>query len=67
MTEAVKAMCHWALRQQGVSGVLAETELDGTASQKILERCGFAKYRHDATIWWETATIIYFMIIILNT
>lgn len=53
MTEAVKAMCHWALRQQGVSGVIAETELDGTASQKILERCGFVKYRHDATIWWR--------------
>lgn len=53
MTEAVMAMCHWALRQDGVTRVIAETELEGTASQKILERCGFVKYRQGNTLWWR--------------
>lgn len=53
MTEAVKAMCDWAFEQGGVSNVIAETDLDGLASQRILERCGFNKYRQEETIWWR--------------
>lgn len=53
MTEAVKAMCEWALKQNGVTSVIAETDLEGLASQKILERCGFKKYRQEETIWWK--------------
>ncbi len=41
MTEAVKAMCEWALKQKGVRNVIAETDLAGFASQRILECCGF--------------------------
>ncbi|KGM97190.1 GNAT family N-acetyltransferase [Clostridium botulinum] len=52
MTEAVQAMCEWALKQNGVTSVIAETDLDGFASQRILERCGFRKYREEETIWW---------------
>ncbi|KAJ48722.1 acetyltransferase, partial [Clostridium tetanomorphum DSM 665] len=43
MTEAVKAMCEWALKQKGVRNVIAETDLDGFASQRILERCGYTE------------------------
>lgn len=53
MTEAVKAMCEWALKQNGVTSVIAETDLDGLASQKILERCGFKKYKEEETLWWR--------------
>lgn len=35
MTEAVKEMCHWALQQTCVTSVIAETSIDGIASQRI--------------------------------
>ena len=53
MTESVQAMCVWALRQNGVRHVIAETELDGHASQNISRRCGFTEYRRDKTVWWR--------------
>ncbi|MHC1772080.1 MAG: GNAT family N-acetyltransferase [Flexilinea sp.] len=53
MTEAVKAMCQWALEQETISHVIAETEADGFSSQRILERCGFKQYRQGETLWWR--------------
>lgn len=53
MTEAVRAMCDWALKQNGVKHIIAETELDGFASQRILKRCGFTEYVRDLTVWWR--------------
>ncbi|MDD3224880.1 MAG: GNAT family N-acetyltransferase [Clostridium sp.] len=53
MTEAAKAMCDLALKQEGVRNVIAETDLDNFASQRILERCGFKKYKQEETIWWR--------------
>lgn len=53
MTEAVKAMCELALGQKTVLSIIAETDLDGFASQRILERCGFHKYRQEDTLWWR--------------
>ncbi|WP_249300698.1 GNAT family N-acetyltransferase [Qiania dongpingensis] len=53
MTEAVQAMCDWALKQKGVSHVTAETDLDGFASQRILQRCGFKEVKRGETIWWK--------------
>lgn len=53
MTEAVKAMCEFALKKAGVSHILAETDSDGYASQRILKRCGFRKDRQEKTIWWK--------------
>lgn len=41
MTEAVKAIAAWALRQEGVTRVEAETAPDNAASQKLLLRAGF--------------------------
>ena len=41
MTEAVKAIVAWALRQNGVTRVEAETDPGNLASQKVLERAGF--------------------------
>lgn len=53
MTEAVDAMCDWAIKQRGVRHVVAETELDGKASQSVLQRCGFKEYKRDRTVWWK--------------
>ena len=41
MTEAVKAICAWALRQEGVTRVEAETAPENAASQKLLVNAGF--------------------------
>ena len=40
-TEAVDAVVAWALRQPFVSRVEAETEPNNSASQRVLEKCGF--------------------------
>ncbi|MDL2229083.1 GNAT family N-acetyltransferase [Treponema sp. OttesenSCG-928-L16] len=53
MTEAVGAMCAWALQQPGVSAVTAETDTDNPASQNILKRCGFSLYQQAETCWWR--------------
>lgn len=53
MTEAVQAMSDWGLAQTGIERLLAETCLDGFASQHILLRCGFQKFREMETIWWR--------------
>lgn len=53
MTEAVGALCDWALKQDGVSHILAETEFDGLVSQRVLKRCGFTEYSRDSNVWWR--------------
>lgn len=53
MTEAVQAMCSWAMKQASVSHIIAETEIDSIASQHILERCGFKLYSKNETLWWR--------------
>lgn len=53
MTEAVKGMCIWAFTQEGVESVIAETDIDNLASQKILQRCGFIKYSQSESCWWR--------------
>lgn len=54
MTEAVEAMCRWALAQPEVEHITAETDfMMGRASQRILERLGFRKYRDEEIVWWR--------------
>ena len=53
MTEAVDTICKWALRQNGIVHVIAETDVDNFASQNILKRCGFSLYRQADTCWWR--------------
>lgn len=52
MTEAVDAMCRWGLAQQGVSHIVAETELNAFRSQAVLKRCGFKCWYIEDTAWW---------------
>lgn len=43
MTETVKAITEWALSNEEVCAVEAETEPDNAASQNVLRRSGFVK------------------------
>ena len=40
-TEAVNAVVDWAMEQSGIARIEAETDPDNTASQRVLEKCGF--------------------------
>lgn len=40
-TEAVSALCGWALAQEGVRKILADTTTDNAASSRVLEKAGF--------------------------
>ena len=42
-TEAVNAAVEWALCHAEIAAVTAETEIDNTASVRVLEKCGFTK------------------------
>jgi RimJ/RimL family protein N-acetyltransferase len=54
MTEALQAMCRWALGQQGVSAVVAETEKVNVPSQRVLEKTGFVAFRETESMrWWR--------------
>jgi RimJ/RimL family protein N-acetyltransferase len=53
MTEAVKAFCTMALNDKKIETIIAETEPENIASCKVLERCGFIKYKEKETVWWK--------------
>lgn len=53
ITEAVRAMCAWALRQPNVDEVIAETDLWNSDSHDVLVRCGFEKFDDGETNWWR--------------
>lgn len=54
MTEAIICMCQWAFCQEGIRMIIAETDVDNYASQRVLEKSGMAKYKqNDSSIWWR--------------
>lgn len=53
MTEMVEAMCEWALQQDKVKSVIAETLKENVASQSVLKRCNFSLDRENETFWWR--------------
>lgn len=52
MAEAVEALCTWALQQEGVRHISAETDADGFASQRLLLKCGFREHSRAETCRW---------------
>lgn len=53
-TEAVNAMCEWALKQPSVSKVVAETEKDNIPSQKVLKKCNMEIFKEtEECYWWQ--------------
>jgi len=53
MTEAVSAFCKMAFMDDKIETIIAETEVENIASYKVLERCGFKKYKEEGTHWWR--------------
>ena len=41
VTEAVKAVSEWALKQSNVTALEAETNEDNISSKRVLDKCGF--------------------------
>lgn len=53
-TEAVAAMCQWALSQPGVQEIIAETLTDNPASARVLQKCGMRLSRQVSnSLWWR--------------
>lgn len=54
MTEMVGGLVNWAGQQPGVLRVIADTNTDNVASQKVLEKNGFRLFdRMEDMLWWE--------------
>lgn len=53
MTEAVKELCKWGLNQENVKQILAETDVEGYASERILKRNGFERFKTGDSSWWR--------------
>lgn len=53
MTEMVAGLLQWATRQPGVRRVVADTEKENVASQKVLESNQFRQFDEiEGMLWW---------------
>lgn len=52
MTETVTRLVSWAFEQKEVNIVLAETNKDNNASQKVLDKSGFRRFRTTEKGYW---------------
>lgn len=59
-TEAVNKLVDWAFRQEGVKHISAETDKGNLAAQRVLEKCGFEKYKatENSFRWIISATML---------
>lgn len=54
MTEMVGGLLSWACKQPGVARIVADTETENVASQKVLEKNNFRLFdRIENMLWWE--------------
>lgn len=54
MTEMVGGLINWASRQPGLYRVVADTDAENVASQKVLEKNGFHLFDQiEHLLWWE--------------
>lgn len=53
MTEAVCALCEWALTQKDVKAVSADTEDGNLKSERVLEKVGFVRTIKEKNQWWK--------------
>jgi len=53
MTEAVKQLCKIAFIDEKIETIIAETDKGNIKSEKVLERCGFIKYKEEESMWWK--------------
>ncbi len=54
MTEAVKAVCEWALNRTYVTSVRAESDKINEASRRVLEKCGMTLFmENEESMFWH--------------
>ena len=54
MTEMVCGLVKWASQQPEVQRVVADTQAENVASQKVLEKSGFRLFDQiEDMLWWE--------------
>lgn len=54
MSEIVRGLVRWVGQQPGVRRVVADTNVENVASQRVLENCGFRLFdRVEEMLWWE--------------
>jgi len=53
MTEALQSFCKEALLDERIEIIIAETEKENIASKRVLEKCGFIKYKEEESEWWK--------------
>jgi len=56
-SETIASICAWAIEQNGVNIITAETEKSHIASQRVLEKCGFRvkKEKAETFVWHLSA------------
>ena len=57
MTEALLSVSDWALKQDGVKKVIAETTEENEASKKVLQRAGFlfsGQYGEEGPVYYKS-------------
>lgn len=59
-TEALNKLVEWAFRQENVKHVVAETGKENHAAHRVLEKCGFEKYRamENSFCWIMSASML---------
>lgn len=53
MTETLNAVCEFALFDDRISEIIAETEKNNLSSQNVLKRCKFTLIKESDTLWWS--------------
>lgn len=51
-TEAVNAMCEWALKQPMVTKITAETDKENIPSQRVLQKCNMKMFKETEKHYW---------------
>lgn len=52
MSEALEKMLNWASREKEVKKIIAETNKDNKASQRVLEKSGMIRYKETKDSYW---------------
>ena len=52
MTETLKIIIKWSFRHDEIKSVIAETNKDNKASQRVLEKGGMKKYKEEEKTYW---------------
>jgi len=53
MTETLKSIIKWTFKHDKIKSIVAETNKDNKASQRVLEKVGMKKYKEEKTYWYK--------------